>query len=64
MQTRLQSLIEVCVATTVKFCAAATLTKFMFGVSARTALWITCIYTASSIVLTYAVRRVFNRWHK
>lgn len=38
------------------------LPKFGFHVTYSQAFWIGCIFTVISIVRSYVMRRVFNRW--
>ena len=64
MQTRLQSLVEAAVNIAVGFMLAGVITYWLFGVSVCRAAWVTCIYTAASLVRQYVLRRAFNRWHK
>ena len=64
MQTHLQSIIEVVVGTLTGFIVSVILTYYIFGVSVFKATWVTVIFTIASVARQYAVRRLFNRWHK
>lgn len=65
-QSRIQSMVEANVSTAIGFCVSWAITPvvlaaFGYDVGAGSALGITAIYTAVSIVRGYVVRRAFNR---
>jgi len=66
-QSRSMSLLEAVTSTAIGF-AVAVLTQLavfpLFGIAVNltTNLWIGAIFTAVSVVRSYAVRRMFERW--
>ena len=69
MQTRRQSLIEAVVNIMAGVAVAYVMNHFLlasFGmpISTRNNLVMTAAMTAASLIRSYSLRRVFNRWHK
>lgn len=67
-QTRLQSWIEACVGTLIGLVVAVLanwtiLPLFGFPANWSQSFWIAVIFTAISVVRSYAVRRLFNWYH-